>query len=38
MNMLIPPLDLIVARVGSGQPEWNEQDFINGVIEIIIKN
>ena len=35
---IIPSLDLIVARVGSGPPEWNEQDFINGVIETIIKN
>ena len=35
---IIPSLDLIVARVGSGPPEWNELDFINGVIETIIRN
>ena len=31
-------LKKIVARVDSGPPKWNEQNFINDIIEIIIIN
>lgn len=30
---VIPSLDLVVVRVGSGPARWNEQDFISGVID-----
>jgi len=33
---VIPSLDLVVARVGSGPPIWDEQDFIEGVVSAII--
>ena len=37
-NFLAYANNLIVSRVGSGPPEWNEQMFINEVINTIIKN
>jgi CubicO group peptidase (beta-lactamase class C family) len=33
---VIPSLDLVVARVGSGPPRWNEPDFIGGVVATIM--
>jgi CubicO group peptidase (beta-lactamase class C family) len=33
---VIPSLDLIVARAGSGSPAWNEQDFISGIVNSIL--
>lgn len=33
---VIPSLDLVVVRVGSGPPRWNESDFISGVVDAII--
>lgn len=33
---VIPSLDLVVARVGSGPVGWNEQDFIGGIAASII--
>ena len=33
---IIPSLDLVVVRVGSGPPQWNEGDFITGLVEAII--
>lgn len=30
---VIPSLDLVVVRVGSGPARWNEQDFISGVLD-----
>ena len=33
---VIPSLDLVVARVGSGPPRWHEQEFIGGVVAAII--
>jgi CubicO group peptidase (beta-lactamase class C family) len=32
---VVPSLDLVVARVGSGPPAWNEQELIAGVIAAI---
>ncbi len=33
---VIPSLDLVVARVGVGPPQWNEGDFIRGIAGAII--
>ena len=33
---VIPSLELVVARLGSGPTRWNEQDFIKGVIATIV--
>ncbi|MEM7133332.1 MAG: serine hydrolase [Chloroflexota bacterium] len=33
---VIPSLDLVVARVGSGPSRWNEQDFIGAIVGAII--
>ena len=33
---IIPSLDLIVARVGSGPPSWDEQEFIEGIVSAVI--
>jgi len=35
---IIPSLDLVVARIGSGPPEWNEQHLIRGVVAAIISD
>ena len=35
---VIPSLDLVVARVGSGPSRWNETDFIGGVIATIVRD
>lgn len=35
---VIPSLDLVVVRVGSGPPRWNEPDFIGGVVNAIISD
>ncbi len=33
---VIPSLDLVVVRIGSGPSRWNEPDFINGVVAAIV--
>ena len=33
---IIPSLDLVVARTGSGPPSWDEQEFIEGIVSAII--
>jgi CubicO group peptidase (beta-lactamase class C family) len=33
---VIPSLDLVVARVGSGPPTWNEQKLIGSIVEAIL--
>lgn len=33
---IIPSLDLVVARVGSGPPQWDEQHLIGGVVAAIV--
>jgi CubicO group peptidase (beta-lactamase class C family) len=33
---IIPSLDLVVARVGSGPPEWDEQSLITSVVSAIL--
>jgi CubicO group peptidase (beta-lactamase class C family) len=33
---VIPSLDLVVARVGSGPPTWSEQGLIGGVVKAIL--
>ena len=33
---IIPSLDLIVARVGSGPVTWYEQGFINGIVDTVL--
>ena len=35
---IIPSLDLVVARVGSGPASWDEQRFIEGVVAAIISD
>ncbi len=32
---IIPSLDLVVARTGAGPPQWNEGDFIGGIVAAI---
>ena len=32
---IIPSLDLVVVKIGSGPTRWNEGDFINGVVNCI---
>lgn len=34
---IIPSLDLIVARIGSGPATWDEQTLIQGVVDAVIK-
>jgi len=34
--VVIPSLDLVVARVGSGPPSWNEQEWIEGIVAAVI--
>ncbi|OED39982.1 serine hydrolase [Chromatiales bacterium (ex Bugula neritina AB1)] len=34
---VIPSLDLVVVKIGSGPTRWNEGDFITGVIECILE-
>jgi CubicO group peptidase (beta-lactamase class C family) len=34
---VIPSLDLVVARVGSGPVGWNEHDFIGGIVSSVIE-
>jgi CubicO group peptidase (beta-lactamase class C family) len=33
---IIPSLDLVVARVGSGPPQWDEQTLIRGIVGAVI--
>lgn len=33
---VIPSLDLVVTRIGSGPVRWNEQDFISGIVDAIL--
>ena len=33
---VVPSLDLVVARVGSGPPAWNEQELLAAVISAVI--
>jgi len=33
---VIPSLDLVVARVGSGPPAWNERGLIGGIVDTIV--
>ena len=33
---VIPSLDLVVARVGSGPPTWDEQALIGGIVAAIL--
>jgi len=35
---IIPSLDLVVARVGSGPPTWEEQGLIGGIVAAIISD
>ncbi len=35
---IIPSLDLVVARVGSGPPTWNEPGLIGGIVSAIISD
>lgn len=32
---IIPSLDLVVARVGSGPPTWNEEGLIGGIVDAV---
>lgn len=32
---VIPSLDLVVVKIGSGPTRWNEGDFINGIVNCI---
>lgn len=34
---IIPSFDMVVARVGSGPPIWDEGDFIEGIVSAIIR-
>lgn len=33
---IVPSLDLIVVKIGSGPTRWNEGDFINGIVDSLV--
>jgi len=35
---IIPSLDLVVSRIGSGPPTWDEQELIEGIVSAIISD